>query len=198
MIIEIQDKLVSTDLLTEQFVCNLSACKGACCVHGTSGAPLTMEEVSLIEDAIEEIKPFLGEKGRAEIEKKGVFYMDEDNEPVTMLNKGKECAFMTSDEKGISKCGIETAYREGAIPFNKPASCHLYPLRENKLKNQLALHYNRWPICSDACALGKELKVPVYKFLKEPIIRVYGQTFYDEMDTVAEGLKKEKKEKGTT
>lgn len=190
MIIEIQNKLVSTDLLQEEFVCNLSACKGACCVEGTSGAPLTMEEVSLIEDAIEEIKPFLTEKGKKEIAKKGVFYMDSDNEPVTMLNGGKECSFMTKDEKGISKCGIETAYRNGAIPFNKPASCHLYPLRENQLTNQLALHYDRWPICSDACALGKELKVPVYKFLKEPIVRVYGQTFYDEMDKVAAEMKK--------
>ncbi len=190
MIIEIQNKLVSTDLLTEDFVCNLSACKGACCVEGSSGAPLTTEEIKLIEGSLEKIKPFLGKEGRAEIEKKGVSYLDDDDEPVTMLNKGKKCAFMTTDDKGIAKCGIETAYREGAISFNKPASCHLYPIRENKLKNQTALHYDRWSICTAACSLGKELSVPVYKFLKEPIVRVYGQAFYDEMDKVALELKK--------
>ena len=131
MIIELGDKLVSTELFEKEFVCNLSACKGECCNSGDDGAPLTMDEVNLIEDHIEEIKPYMTEEGIAQIEESGVFYMDRDNEPVTSLNKGKECSFVTKDENGIYMCTIEQAHRDGQIPFNKPISCHLYPIRVN-------------------------------------------------------------------
>lgn len=196
MIIEINDKLVSTEILEEEFVCNLSACKGACCVEGNDGAPLTTEEVTLLEDHIDEIKPFLTEAGRAAIEKQGVFYLDHDNEAVTSLVEGRECVFVTRDDEGIVKCGVEKAYREGKIDFNKPQSCHLYPIRVRQYSSFTALNYDRWPICSDACILGKELKVPVYRFLKEPIIRVYGESFFNELEVAAGELQKNRKENG--
>ena len=190
MIIEIENKLVSAELFQEEFVCNLSACKGACCGDGNDGAPLTNEEADVIAKHINQIKPYVAEKGKKEIDKKGVSYLDSENTPVTMLVKGKECVF-TNFEDGTARCGIELAYRDGKIPFNKPVSCHLYPIRVNELSAFTALNYDRWPICADACKLGKELKVPVYKFLKDAIIRAYGENFYKEMDKVAEELKKQ-------
>ncbi len=188
MIIEIEDKLVSKELFDKQFVCNLSACKGACCVEGDDGAPLTEEEVGLIEEHLDDIKPFMNENGIEVVDKKGVFYMDRTNEAVTALVKGKDCAFVTLDDKGITKCGIEHAYREGKIPFNKPISCHLYPIRVNKYAKFESLNYDRWPICKPACQLGDELKVPVFKFLKEPIIRKYGASFFEELELVNKEL----------
>jgi hypothetical protein len=192
MIIEIEDKLVSTEIFEKEFVCNLSACKGICCVDGDDGAPLSLEEVSLIEEGIEDIKPFMTKKGIEQIEKKGVFYMDRDNDPVTMLNDTKECSFVTKNDEGIYMCTIEQAHRAGKIAFNKPISCHLYPIRVKEYNSFTSLNYDRWPICSDACILGKELKVPVYRFLKEPITRAWGAPFYAELDKIAEQLAKSK------
>lgn len=189
MVIEVGDKLISTDIFEEEFVCNLSACKGACCIDGTDGAPLTREEVDLLEENLEDILPYVSTEGQKALEEGGVYYIDIDNEPVTSLVKGKECAFVTTDEQGIAKCGIENAYREGKISFNKPISCHLYPIRVRKMNQYEVLNYDRWPICSDACTLGKELKVPVYKFLKEPLIRKYGADFYKELERIAAEIK---------
>lgn len=190
MIIEIGDKLVSTEIFSKEFVCNLGACKGICCVEGDDGAPLSMEEVNLLEDHIEEIKPFMTDEGKATIEDKGVFYMDRDNEPVTSLNETKECSYVTKTDDGIYMCTIEQAYKAGVISFNKPISCHLYPIRVKEYRTFKSLNYDRWPICSDACKLGEELKVSVYKFLKEPLTRAYGAPFYAELERVDEELKK--------
>jgi len=190
MIIEIEDKLVSQDLFDKHFVCNLSACKGACCVEGDDGAPLTHDEVNLIEESLEDIKPYMTEAGIDVVNRLGVFYMDRDNEPVTTLVKGKDCVFVTLDEKGITKCGIEQAYRDEKINFNKPISCHLYPIRVQKYPKFEALNYDRWPICKPACALGEELKVPVFKFLKEPLIRKYGEEFYEELVKVSQEIER--------
>jgi hypothetical protein len=195
MIIEIGDKLVSAELFENEFVCNLGACKGICCLEGDDGAPLTLEEVNNLEENIDDIKPFMTDEGKETIEEKGVFYVDRDQDTVTVLNNGKECAFVKSDEKGISKCSIEEAYHEGKITFNKPISCHLYPIRVKVYRTFTSLNYDRWPICKDACTLGEELKVPVYKFLKEPIIRKWGQEFFLEMEKVDEEIKKNKLEK---
>jgi hypothetical protein len=193
MIIEIGDKLVSTELFEKEFVCNLSACKGACCIEGDDGAPLTMEEVNLLEDHIEEIKPYMTEEGKAQIEKSGVFYMDRDNEPVTSLNKGKECSFVTKGEDGVYKCTIEQAHNDGKIDFQKPLSCHLYPIRVKEYRSFTSLNYDKWPICSAACSLGEELSVKVYQFLKDPLIRAYGGEFYTELVKVDEELEKTRK-----
>jgi hypothetical protein len=192
MIIEIGDKLVSTELFEKEFVCNLTACKGACCVEGDDGAPLTEEELNLLEENIDQIKPYMTAEGKAQIEKSGVFYMDRDNEPVTTLNKGKECSFVAKGEDDIYKCTIEQAHKDGKIHFNKPISCHLYPIRVKNYRSFSSLNYDKWPICSEACTLGKELGVTVYKFLKDPLIRAYGEEFYEEMAKVDEELKRSK------
>ena len=191
-IIEIGDKLVSLELLEKEFVCNLGACKGQCCIDGDEGAPLKMEEVNLLEDNIDAIKPYMTPEGVDMVERKGVFYMDRENEPVTSLVKGKECSFVFYDDEGITKCSVEKAYKEGKIDFNKPISCHLYPIRVKKYNSFTSLNYDRWPICKDACKLGEELKVPVYKFLKEPVIRAYGEEFYAELEKIDKHLKEEK------
>lgn len=191
MLVEIDDKLVTTQLFEEQFVCNLSACKGACCVEGDAGAPLTFEEVDIIEDALEEIIPYMRPEGIEAVNETGVFYLDHDGEPVTTLVNGAECAFVFFDEQGITKCAIEKAHLEGKIDYKKPISCHLYPIRVKKLQEYEALNYDRWDICSDACDLGKQLQVPVYKFLKEPIIRAWGEKFYKELEIVDEEFKKQ-------
>lgn len=188
MIIEIGNILVSDELLTKHFVCDLNACKGACCVEGDDGAPLTTDEVTLLEDNIDAIKPYMTQAGIDVVDESGVFYMDRTNEPVTALVNGKDCAFVTLDEKGITKCGVEQAYRDGKIEFNKPISCHLYPIRVSKFSTFESLNYDRWPICNPACSLGEQLKVPVYKFLKEPITRAYGDGFYNELEKVDEQM----------
>lgn len=189
MVIEVGDKLISDELFRKEFVCNLNACKGACCVEGDTGAPLELEEIDLLEEHLDAIKPFMVTKGIEAVEAQGVFYMDHDNNPVTMLVKGAECAFVYRDEAGITKCAVETAYREGKTSFNKPISCHLYPIRVEKLHSFTALNYDRWPICNDACTLGEQLGVPVYKFLKEPIIRAYGEPFYQDLEKIEIELK---------
>jgi hypothetical protein len=195
MIIEIGDKLVSGEIFEKEFVCNLNACKGACCVDGNDGAPLTMEEVDLFEEHLNDIKPYMTKEGIDQVEANGVFYMDWENEPVTNLVKGAECAFVFYDDKGITKCSVEQAYREGKIPFNKPISCHLYPIRVKKFRTFTALNYDKWPICKDACTLGEELGVPVFRFLEEPLKRAFGAAFYTELEKAAEEFAQQNKTK---
>lgn len=191
MLIEVKDKVVSLDIFEKKFVCDLNACKGACCVEGDSGAPITMEEISMLEDDLEAIKPYMRPEGIAEVEKSGVFYMDWDNEPVTTLVNGAECAFVYFDEKGITKCAIEQAHKDGKTDFKKPISCHLYPIRTQKFAEFEALNYNEWHICSPACACGSKLDVKVYKFLKEPLIRAYGEAFFEELELIDRELQKQ-------
>ena len=190
MLVEIDDKIVSTDLFSEKFVCDLSKCKGACCVKGNGGAPLTGKEVELIEDNLEQIKPFMSEKGIQTIKDEGVYYLDEEDAPATKLIDKKECCFVYFDNSNTAKCSIETAYKSGEIDFNKPQSCHLYPIRIKEFTEFTALNYEEWDICSPACSLGQSLKVPVYKFLKEPITRVFGRSFFDELSKIDLELKK--------
>lgn len=191
MLIELKDKIVSTEVFERKFVCDLNACKGACCVEGDAGAPLTTEEVSTLEDIVEEVKPYMRKEGLEAIEKSGVFYMDQDNEPVTTLVNGAECAFVYFDENGVTKCAIEKAYNEGKSSFKKPISCHLYPIRVKKFNEYQALAYDKWSICSSACELGEKLSVPVFKFLKEPLIRAFGEDFYNELEAVEKELPSE-------
>jgi len=190
--IEIEGKLLSLELFEKEFVCNLSACKGACCVEGDAGAPLTYEEVDILEDSLGKIRPYMTEKGKEVIDGKGVFYMDQDNEPVTSLVNGRECAFVSYDKNGVTKCSVEDAYNDGEITFKKPISCHLYPIRVAKLRKYEALNYDKWKICSDACKLGAELNVKVYQFLKEPIIRKWGEEFFEELTQIDQEIHKNK------
>jgi len=184
--IQIDDKLISREIFDRKFVCDLSACKGACCIEGDAGAPLTLEEIDIIEEGLDKIKPHMREEGVKAIEESGVFYMDQDNEPVTTLVNEKECAFVYFDDQGITKCSIEKAYLEGDLSFKKPISCHLYPIRVAKFNKYQALNYSEWDICKPACDCGEKLQVPVYKFLKEPIIRKWGESFYEELEKVNE------------
>ena len=190
MLVEVKDKVVSTEIFRRKFVCDLNACKGACCVEGDAGAPLKKEEVTIIEDNLEKIKPYMRQEGIDAVEKEGVSYLDQENEPVTTLVNGGECAFVFFDDKGITKCSIEQAYLDGEIDYKKPISCHLYPIRVKKFNDFEALAYDEWDICKPACACGEELDVPVYKFLKEPLIRAYGQAFFDELLIVDEEFQK--------
>ena len=188
MLVEIQDKIVSTQIFERQFVCDLTACKGACCIEGNGGAPVTKEEVDIIEANLDKVLPYMRPEGIAAIEAQGVVYEDEDFEPATTLVNGKECAFVYFDQTNTAKCAIEKAHREGQIDFIKPISCHLYPIRTKQFNEYTALNYEKWDICEPACACGEKLDVPVYKFLKEPLIRAFGPEFYNELEIVSREL----------
>jgi len=187
----VQDKLVSDDVVEEQFVCNLTACKGACCWEGDSGAPLEKSELPILNEIFEQVKPYLSPAGIAAIEAQGKYvFFEEAKEWGTTLVDNGPCAYMTL-EGGVAQCGIERAWRDGKVDFRKPISCQLYPIRveKNEISGFEALNYDRWDICSAACEKGKKEQVPVYVFLKEAIIRKYGEDFYEELDGAAQFLK---------
>jgi len=190
MLIEIEDKVVSTQIFERKFVCDLNACKGACCIKGDAGAPLTEDEANILEESLSMITPYMREEGVEAVNKSGVFYIDQENEMATTLVNEEECAFVYFDEKGITKCAVEKAHNEGKINFKKPLSCHLYPIRVKKFDDFTAINYNSWDICEPACACGEELNVPVFRFLKEPIERAFGTSFYKELEIVDAELKK--------
>ncbi|MBK8557284.1 MAG: DUF3109 family protein [Lewinellaceae bacterium] len=190
----VQDKLVSDALVEEHFICNLDACKGACCWEGDSGAPLEDAELAILRRIYEDVKPFLSPAGIAALEKQGAYtWFEEAGEWGTPLVDNGPCAYMTL-HNGVAQCGIEQAWKAGATDFRKPISCHLYPIRveKNEEQNFEALNYHEWDICSAACSLGKKEQVPVYKFLKEAIIRKYGEAFYEELDGAAEFMRQNK------
>lgn len=190
--IQIKDKLISEDLFTEEFVCNLSKCKGACCVEGDVGAPLEKDEIAILERILPDVKAYLRPEGVAALEAQGAWTLDpNDGDYVTPMIEGKECAYVIFDANGVTKCGIEKAYEDGAVDWQKPISCHLYPIRTTQYSTFLAFNYHEWEICDDACILGKELEVPVYKFLKTPLIRKYGEEFYNTLCDAADEWKKE-------
>lgn len=185
----IQDILVSEAVVQEDFVCNLNACKGACCWEGDFGAPLETEELHTLERIYPQIKPFLSEAGIEVIEKEGLFaYYKEEKEYGTPLIDGGPCAYMIKNELGIAMCGIEVAYKAGATDFIKPVSCHLYPIRvaENPKTGFTAVNYEKWDICSAACTLGKKEKIPVYQFVKSGLIRKFGESFFEELEKMDE------------
>ncbi len=190
---QIQDTLVSEDILDENFTCNLSACKGECCVAGEAGAPVEESEKTILEQIYPKIKD--GPEGRAAIEAQGTFITNNFGELETPLVDGKECAYVTFDAKGVALCGIEKAYRENKIEFKQPVSCELYPVRVQKLSKFKAVNYHQWDICSPACSLGDELKAPVYKFTKNALIRKFGDDWYAELEQVAELYEAEKSNK---
>lgn len=181
MIIEIDDILVSSDIFTEEFCCDLDACKGICCVEGDAGAPVTLDEIGGIEDALDTVWDDMSASAQAVVDKQGVAYTDRDGDLVTSIVGGKDCVF-TCYEGDCCLCALERAYRSGKAGFCKPISCALYPIREKRLGNgMIALNYNRWDVCRDAVKKGRELHLPVYKFLKEPLIRRFGAEFYEKL-----------------
>lgn len=187
--VEIDGKLLSLDVFKEEFVCNLSACKGACCVEGNAGAPVEKDEIEVLKEIYPRVAPYLTKEGREAIETQGTSVQGHGEQETPLIN-GAECAYTIFDSDGTAKCGIEQAYTDGKIEWKKPISCHLYPIRVAKYTSFEALNYDRWSICSDACSLGRELKVPVYKFLKEPLIRKYGEMFYAEIENAAVDIHK--------
>lgn len=182
--IEIDHTITSLDLLEQKFACDVKKCKGACCLYGDSGAPLEAEESKGLEKYFAKIKPYLRQEGIKAIEEQGTSFKDSDNDLVTPLIKGKECAY-TFKENDVFKCGIEKAWNEGKVPFRKPVSCHLFPVRVKKYSEFEAVNYEKWAICKPARELGKRENIPVYGFLKEALIRVYGAQWYKKLQKTA-------------
>ena len=188
--IQIDNKIISFDVFEKQFVCDLSACKGSCCVEGDAGAPLTDKELDVLPYIYNEVKPYMQTEGIAEIEKQGFFVVDGDGDNTTPLVNNKECAFVVFDENEIAKCTFEQAYNDGKIDFKKPISCHLFPIRIKEYRDFDAVNYEAINICKPACDCGEQLQVPVYIFLKEPLIRLYGEEWYCKLTKAARLLKK--------
>ncbi len=187
--IEIDDKIVSIDILKEHFVCDIAQCKGICCVEGNAGAPLEIEEVDLLEQEYPAYKKYMTAEGVAAVEKQGFMVIDEDGDYTTPLVNDAECAF-AFEQNGVTLCAIEKAWRAGETPFVKPISCHLYPIRLLNFANGgVGLNYHRWSVCRSACTNGAKLQVPVYKSLREPIIRRFGEEFYLALDAAADMIK---------
>ena len=186
-IIQVGDVLISSDLLTEYFCCDYEKCKGVCCVEGDAGAPVTLDEIAGIEDAIDTVWGDLCASAQAVIDKQGVAYTDQEGDLVTSIVHGKDCVFTCYDGDNCL-CALEKAYRQGKTCFCKPVSCSLYPIREKNFGNGvIGLNYNRWDICRDAIKKGKALGLPLYQFLREPLIRRFGEAWYQELlDTVKE------------
>ncbi len=182
--ISIGNTLVSEDIFERFFVCNLEKCKGACCVEGDLGAPLEETELKVLEEIIDEVRPYLSDEGAKAIDEQGLYVKDFEGDFSTPTVEGKECAFATYDGNGILKCAIEQAYNDGRIEFRKPVSCHLYPIRVKKFKQFTAVNYDEWEICNPACHLGKELNMPVFEFVKEALIRKFGNEWFDKLEEV--------------
>ena len=188
VMIEVGGHLVSEELIKENFICHLEKCKGACCIEGDAGAPLLESEIQILADIYPDVKPYMTTKGIETIETYGTSVKDLDDDLTTPCVDGnKECAYVTW-ESGITKCAIEKAYEDGKVNWKKPISCHLYPIRLTTYPEFDMLHYDRWSICSSACSFGDEHQVKVYQFLKEPLIRKYGEAWYQKLEENAKAF----------
>ena len=183
--IQIGDKIISTELFDKHFVCHLEKCKGLCCVYGDAGAPLTEEESKTLEKNIGKLKPFIRPDGYEAIQEKGTWVFDDDGERVTTLMGHDDCAYSVLDN-GIARCGIENAFYSEAVDFQKPISCHLYPIRVSKVGDNIALNYHKWEVCKPALKLGSKYDMPVFRFLEQALTRVYGEEFYADLEKAYE------------
>lgn len=186
------DALVSEDVIERKFICQLDKCKGKCCIQGDAGAPLLHEELELIEGLLEKIKPYMSEEGLKLLQEAGFYARDIDKDLVTTCGTGGACVFVRMESDGTAKCSIEKAFEEGDIEFKKPISCHLYPIRAKRYGKYTALNYHDWDICGAACEAGSLMNVPVYQFLKEPLIRKMGAEWYEEFEHVAQDWENQK------
>ena len=180
--LQIEDTLVSLDILEEYFLCNIDFCKGKCCIEGDSGAPVEKSEISVLKEVLPTVWNDLSAEAKEVINRQGSVYIDVDGEPVTSIVNGKDCVFTCYDENRICKCAIEKAYKEGRTDFCKPISCRLYPIRIKKYSNFTAVNYHQWSICKSARTHGKETGVKVYQFLREPLIHKFGEELYHQLD----------------
>lgn len=191
MIIEIEDKIVSTEIFDVRFCCDLDACKGICCVEGNAGAPLEAEEIDILEEEYENYKPFMKPEGVEAIRRQGFFVIDLDGDLTTPLIGDAECAYVC-EKDGITFCAIEKAWRQGKTTFKKPISCHLYPIRLSNFSNgTTGIMYHRWSVCDGALVLGEKVGKPLYQILKEPIVRRFGADFYQALESVETTLREE-------
>ena len=179
----IGDTLISDEVYTEQFLCDLAVCKGGCCVHGDAGAPLEADEAEQLEEIYDIVRPFMMAEGIDASARQGLWVRDEENELTTPLVDGKQCAYVFFDGEGVAKCAIEAAFDLQLIDFQRPICCHLYPIRVIKYPRYEALNYHRWPICDCARKKGKALNVRVYRFVKDALIRKYGREWYEELES---------------
>ena len=190
-LIEVGDVILHSDILTEYFCCDYEKCKGICCVEGDAGAPVTLDEIAAIEDALDVVWGDLSASAQSVIDRQGVAYSDKDGDLVTSIVRGKECVFARSQDD-CWLCMLEKAFRNGKTRFCKPISCALYPIREKRFANGLiGLNYHRWAVCKDAVAKGRAEQIPVYRFLKEPLIRRFGEEWYNELCEVANLLQEQ-------
>lgn len=189
-IVQVGNVLISPDIFTEKFCCDLDKCKGQCCVEGDAGAPVTLDEIGGIEDSLDTVWEDMNASAQAIVDKQGVAYVDQEGDLVTSIVNGKDCVF-TCYENGCCLCALERAYRAKKTEFVKPISCALYPIRVKEFKNgTVGINYNRWDVCKDAVVKGRELNLPVYKFLEGPLTRRFGAEWYAELCEVGEQLKK--------
>lgn len=184
--IEIEDVVVSSDVISEKFLCNLEACHGSCCIEGDAGAPVEADEVAELERVLPVIWDDLSPEAQAVIKKQGVVYTDPEGDLVTSIVNNKDCVFTCYDAQGCCSCAIEKAYRAGKCSFYKPISCHLYPIRIGNYGLYTAVNYHRWDVCKAAEILGRKENVAVYQFLKEPLIRKFGEVWYQMLEECAE------------
>lgn len=205
-ILQVGDVLLSPDIITEKFCCDYDVCRGICCIEGDAGAPVSLDEIGKIEQVLDDVWGDLSAQAQAVIDRQGVAYCDKEGDMVTSIVGGKDCVFTcyrnsmddkSTDEMGKNErpyclCALEKAYREGRTKFCKPMSCSLYPIREKQFSNGLTgLNYHRWDVCKDAVKKGNELNMPVYRFLEEPLVRRFGQEWYDELCNLAKELNSE-------
>ena len=196
-ILQVEDVLISADILTERFCCDLNVCKGACCIEGDAGAPVTLDEIAAIEDSLDVVWPDMSASAQSVVDRQGVSYIDQEGDLVTSIVNGKDCVFTCYDTIDVGDgpihhcclCAFEKAFRAGRISFCKPISCALYPIREKKLgMNLIGLNYNRWDVCKCAREKGAQLDILVYRFLKEPLIRRFGERWYGQLETLVSEL----------
>ena len=187
-IIQVGNVLLSSDILTQCFCCDLEKCKGQCCGEGDAGAPVTLEEIDQLEESLDTVWRDISATAQAVVDRQGVAYPDTDGEMVTSIVAGRDCVF-TCYEDGVCLCALEKAFREGRSKFCKPVSCALYPIREKVFANgTVGLNYHRWEVCRDAVEKGNLLHLPIYRFLKEPLVRRFGEEWYKELEQVAAQL----------
>lgn len=187
----IQNTLVSLDVLEKEFCCDLNTCHGCCCIEGDAGAPISEEECQQVERILPLLLPDMTPEAKAVVAQQGISYLDPSGERVTSIVNNQDCVFARTDHNGWCYCLIEKAYRAGKITFPKPISCHLYPIRLSQVGDKVGVEYHRWDICHCARQLGKRQHLPLYKFLREPLVRRFGQEWYDELCLVAEEWKKQ-------
>lgn len=186
MMLQIQNTIVTLDLAEEFFCCNLDKCLGACCIEGDAGAPVTIDEVEKIEEALPVVEPEMLPRAVEEVRQNGVAYVDQEGDLVTTILDGRNCAFTCYAPGGICLCALEKAFREGKTGFKKPASCSLYPLRLTTYPTFTAVNYHRWKICRDAVANGRKKGIRLYQFLRGPLTERFGQEWYDELAQACE------------